>query len=130
MNTQTESEIIARRPPAVRHRARLEMAIVNALIDRAKTTGHRLRVRQYEEQEDYSDSDEGYNVRSVVFDLDMCSLELEVIATGERWGWILLVFGNDGWDLISDYTTDLEHFIAPINALARRLERGEYTVAS
>ena len=23
-------------------------------------------------------------------------------------GWVYLVFGNDGWDVISDYTTNLE----------------------
>lgn len=26
-------------------------------------------------------------------------------------GWVYLVFGNDGWDVISDYTTNLQHII-------------------
>lgn len=26
-------------------------------------------------------------------------------------GWVYFVYGNDGWDVISDYTTNLEHII-------------------
>ena len=31
-------------------------------------------------------------------------------------GWVYCVYGNDGWDVISDYTTSLETVLAPINA--------------
>ena len=26
-------------------------------------------------------------------------------------GWVYLVYGNDGWDVLSDYTTNLEKYI-------------------
>lgn len=29
-------------------------------------------------------------------------------------GWVRFVYGNDGWDVISDYTTNLEAIIDPI----------------
>ena len=43
----------------------------------------------------------------------------------EQWinceGWISLVLGNDGWDVISDYTLSLESVLAPVNELADQL---------
>ncbi len=116
----TEEQIIARHDKGVRHRARMEMRIVNALIERAAETGHRLRVREYDD-----DGETTYDFREAVFNLDVANVSLEVIETGKRWGWILLVFGNDGWDLVSDYTCSLDDFLAPINALANQLENSD-----
>jgi hypothetical protein len=30
---------------------------------------------------------------------------------GNQYGWVFFVYGNDGWDVISDYTVNLEKFI-------------------
>jgi hypothetical protein len=35
-------------------------------------------------------------------------------------GWVRLVYGNDGFDVISDYTTNLETVLAGANKLADR----------
>jgi hypothetical protein len=32
-------------------------------------------------------------------------------------GWIYFVYGNDGWDVINDYTINLEPFLTKTNAL-------------
>ena len=37
-------------------------------------------------------------------------------------GWVRLVYGNDGWDVVCDYTTNLEPLLAGANAEADRLE--------
>lgn len=37
-------------------------------------------------------------------------------------GWVYFVYGNDGWDVISDYTTNLEEVLKPVNALAESLD--------
>ena len=29
-------------------------------------------------------------------------------------GWVRFVYGNDGWDVISDYTTNLDSVLAPV----------------
>lgn len=29
-------------------------------------------------------------------------------------GWVRFVYGNDGWDVISDYTTNLENVLGPV----------------
>lgn len=36
-------------------------------------------------------------------------------------GWVRFVYGNDGWDVVSDYTTNLESVLAPVNAYADTL---------
>jgi hypothetical protein len=36
-------------------------------------------------------------------------------------GQIFLVYGNDGWDVLSDYSVSVEHFITKTNDLAQRI---------
>lgn len=36
-------------------------------------------------------------------------------------GWVRFVYGNDGYDVVSDYTTNLESVLAPVNAYADTL---------
>lgn len=37
-------------------------------------------------------------------------------------GWVFFVYGNDGWDVINDYTTNLESALAEVNAYADTLQ--------
>lgn len=39
----------------------------------------------------------------------------------KAFAWIWFVYGNDGYDVISDYTTNLEEFLTPINELSDKL---------
>ncbi len=36
-------------------------------------------------------------------------------------GWVYIVLGNDGWDVISDYHANLEKFMPKTLALAKEL---------
>lgn len=36
-------------------------------------------------------------------------------------GWVYFVYGNDGWDVICDYTVNLEKVLTEANALAEKL---------
>lgn len=40
-----------------------------------------------------------------------CDMETLFVAPN---AWVQFVYGNDGWDVISDYTTSLESVMAPI----------------
>lgn len=40
----------------------------------------------------------------------------------ERQGWARFIYGNDGWDVMSDYTTNLESVLAGAKAEADKLE--------
>jgi hypothetical protein len=35
-------------------------------------------------------------------------------------GWVLFIYGNDGWDVISDYTCNLEPIMGPANELSEQ----------
>lgn len=37
-------------------------------------------------------------------------------------GWVYLVYGNSGWDVINDYTTNLEELMKPVIEAADKLE--------
>jgi hypothetical protein len=39
----------------------------------------------------------------------------------EKTGWVRLVYGNDGWNVINDYTTNLEEELKKANEVADKL---------
>ena len=39
----------------------------------------------------------------------------------EMLGWVRLVYGNDGWDVIADYSMSLDDVLKPVNELTDRL---------
>lgn len=131
---KTDEEIIATYPRGLQPRARVEMQIVNAIIERAAELGYTLRV--YTEGDEY-DKPGSYDVKTALFDLDDAAIEVED-EEGERVGFIALVFGNEGWDLVSDYgpvsteddqpMTRMEDFIFPINKLACEQPAAELAV--
>jgi len=36
-------------------------------------------------------------------------------AKWQRFGWVFFVYGNSGWDVINDYTVNLEDVLKPVN---------------
>jgi len=40
---------------------------------------------------------------------------------GKSAGWVFFVYGNEGWDVVNDYTTNLESVMEGANALASEL---------
>jgi hypothetical protein len=51
---------------------------------------------------------------------------LTVFNPGAKWafGWVRFIYGNDGWDVLADYTTNLEEVLRTTNALADKLDGG------
>lgn len=106
-----DRKILAKHDPAVRTRALLELEIVHALIDAAAKRGFRFRV----EGEKLTTSTE--ELIWQLFDLDV-AVVLVFDEGSKHIGWISLIFGNSGSDLISDYSTNLESFLKPVNEIA------------
>jgi hypothetical protein len=46
---------------------------------------------------------------------------LEACKDNTQISWVRFVYGNDGWDVISDYTTDLESVLKDANAYSQRM---------
>jgi hypothetical protein len=97
-------QIIARHAPCARRRAELEYDVICAVIRSCTRAGFAL---------DSIASDDYTNVRTaraaleLIFDLDECTLRFRRKGdkSGRLYG-VLLVMGNDGWDVVSDHTWD------------------------
>lgn len=48
---------------------------------------------------------------------------LIVYKDGKRFGWLFFVYGNSGYDVIADYTTNLEHVMEAVNEYADKQEK-------
>lgn len=124
---KTDEEILASYPRGKQDRVRIELEIVNAIIERAAKLGYTLRV--FANGDEYEECG-SYDVKTALFDSIAPVVDVED-AQGERIGFIALVFGNEGWDLVSDYGpvgteddqpwTPMEDFIYPICKLAESL---------
>jgi hypothetical protein len=59
---------------------------------------------------------------TAAFAVDGCRLYVHEPATNKSpYGWIYLVFGNDGWDVISDHSVNLEELLKPTMEYAEQL---------
>jgi len=57
-----------------------------------------------------------------IFSVDEARLYYHRNGEPTAYGLVYFVLGNSGWDVISDYTTNLEALLAGANALAESLE--------
>jgi hypothetical protein len=103
--------------PETRRRIAVERKIVTALIDRALAEGYELSVDDGDNQHPWTTD------RAEVIDNIMEADEDQLYLRKDgHTAWVILVYGNSGWDVICDYNVSLEALLAPINALAKSLE--------
>lgn len=107
------------RPPLCNICARItvERSIVERVVDALLAAGHLLNV---DNGEDVTTTtvDRDYILRSL-FQTD--DEHLISYKHGRIDAWVRFVYGNGGFDVISDYTTNLEPIIAPIMSYADSL---------
>jgi len=101
----------------VKQRQAIEARILKATIKAALKAGYQVSVDDGEERHKPSSSYRAILNKAMETDEDY----LYLVKDGETIGWIRFVYGNDGWDVISDYTTNLEALLAPINEMADKL---------
>jgi len=110
--------------PGVRARQTMERAVIRTLAQSLLDAGFSLRVW---EGEDWAGPLTTSRDRIMA---DIMSVDEEYLyvyrGDGEnrpaRIGVLFLVYGNDGYDVISDYSTNLEPFLAPVHKLIEELE--------
>lgn len=106
---------------SVRMRQEVEQKIVGAFVDAALKAGYRLSVsleRGYDHDEMLVASTDRAKIMEEAFAGDECHIFVHE-ATGDPLegghvnclGWVYAVYGNDGWDVISDYITNLEFLL-------------------
>lgn len=102
-----------------------ETEIATMTVDALLAAGYRLNVNNggHEDELPLSTADRQV-VLDAMFQTDCEHLKAFKMPNGvERrcTGWVFFVYGNGGYDVISDYTTNLEAVLAPVNAFTETL---------
>ncbi len=102
--------------PAVQARYKLERTIVQSLVTELIDHGFWLCL------DDGDGSSIATNDGPVLLD-SMMETDIDRIEAYPNGGSVLLVYGNDGWDVIADYSPNLEPLIAKTLDLSAAFER-------
>lgn len=107
---------------SVKNRIAVERRIVKACIAELLSHGFTLSIFNGED-ETKPTTDSHYLIRhAMLTDEDW----LNVHDKDKRIGWVRFVYGNDGWDVICDYTTNLEDHLPVTLELTNKLEEARY----
>lgn len=117
-------------------RQEVEKKVVGKLVDDILKAGHRIAVsleRGYDVEDMLIGSTDKEKIMKAAFEGDECHLFIQY-ATGPLLrnekvtskGWVFLVFGNSGFDVISDYTVNVEKLVKGANELGYKLEEQFY----
>lgn len=114
--------------PKVGKRQKAEYAVISAFVKAALAAGHTLGVYDGEETVlKHSSSYKAVMAAIMSTDDDYIFVYPVGATSGPRMGWVRLIYGNDGPDVISDYTTNLEHLMAKADEVSGKLyERNAY----
>jgi len=110
--------------PALRARIAIERRIVKRTVDAFLAAGFALQTDQGSSGEELVPETPTTD-RKVILD-QLCETDDErlfVSKGGKRSGWIYFVYGNSGgFEVICDYTVNVEDVLAPVNDYANHLE--------
>lgn len=98
-------------------RRAVERRIVKRVVKAAFAAGYTLKV---DDGEDVLELNDVASVNKVMFSVD--DENLLVFKDKRKIGRVYFVYGNDGTDVICDYTTNLEAMLADATAFADRLD--------
>lgn len=100
------------------NRIKIESRIVRKVVEDALAQGFSLSVFDGEDWSVNKSTDK----KEILENLQVCDEEkLYLNKDGRQVGGILFVYGNDGYDVISDYHTSLEEVLTGANKLAESL---------
>jgi hypothetical protein len=110
--------------PDVKRRVAVEKRIVKHTVKSLLAAGFELAVHDGEEWHERTTDTAKLHKALMETDEDRLFVYKADGHKGRRdwFGWVFFVYGNDGYDVISDYTTNLEDALAETNKLAESLE--------
>lgn len=101
----------------VKSRQRIERTIARRVVLDAIAAGFALNVNNGGDTSELpAPSKKVKEVLAAMFATD--DEHLLLYKDDKRVGWVYLVYGNDGWDVVSDYTVNLEKVMEGANQLA------------
>ena len=103
----------------VKKRQTIEVAIVKRVVKDALAAGYSLSVDDGGDEYAIKDSTDEKAVLDALINTDEDRL---ILKRADHRGVVLFVYGNDGWDVINDYSVRLEDVLAGANQLAEKYE--------
>lgn len=103
---------------SVKMRQEIERKIAIALIESALKAGFAITVNDGEEDV-LKDSISKHAVLKSMFTTDDDTLYLRKPGA-TKYSWVKFVYGNDGYDVISDYTIDLEPIMSAADEISEQ----------
>lgn len=101
----------------VRARIAVERRIVRSLVDEFSAQGFTFKVD--DGGEEHIPADTVAEAMDALLNTD--EDQLGIVKDGEVIGWIVLTYGNDGWDVMSDWHTNLDQYMPKTLALVEKL---------
>lgn len=102
----------------VRERILIERLVIRTAVASIIDEGKSVTVYHEDEQ---SDAVRSRDIDAIMAEVGACDCEtLAVFTPGilGRFGWVRLIHGNDGWDVMQDYTTNLGLILNKADTLA------------
>ena len=100
-------------------RIRIEKRIVKSIVKTALKAGYSVSVNNGGDENEISKSTDAKKILAATHQTDE---EHILLHKNKKTSWVFLVYGNDGYDVINDYTVDLEEPLAPVFKLADEIE--------
>jgi hypothetical protein len=110
--------------PKVKRRQQMERRIVVSLIDELLGRGFIINVDDGDGMLFKAATFNRQTIIDAVMNTDEDYLHAYKDGVKNGGGWVRLIYGNDGYDVISDYCVQLEPFMVQTQALADKLEAG------
>jgi len=105
---------------SVKMRQEVERKIATALVIEALNAGYEITV-DYGDGESDKFSDQT-SVLAAMFQGDQDHLYMYNPTNNKFVGLVYFVYGSDGWDVISDYTVNMEPIMGPANKISKHYE--------
>jgi hypothetical protein len=115
--------------PAIRARVIVERAIIRRAITDVLAAGYLVRVHDGEDWACEPTLDLGVLMAAIMATDEEKLVVYRHDSKGAKWvphGWIFLVHGNDGWDVINDYTTNLEDVLKGATELGDAIAEADF----
>ncbi|HGC8067002.1 TPA: hypothetical protein ACI1IR_004362 [Yersinia enterocolitica] len=105
----------------VETRLKIERRIAKAAVKGLIEAGYTVSVFDGEETT-LTDSTDAKAIEAAMFTTDEDRLHVTRVTDGQK-GWVLFIYGNDGYDVIADNTVNIEDALKAASDLGDQLER-------
>ena len=100
-----------RRVAEAREVRRIDREIATKLVDGLLAGGYTITCDLLEDEPEFERSTDREGILDYLWQVETAQL---AVHKGKKRGWLSLIFGENGWDLVADYSVDLERIVDPI----------------